>query len=135
MRMLFEPIKYQFSMNLKLSQLHGATGIEGVFKNLEDLFVSSKLFDDLDSAVSSSSALNTEIFNSLKTFFGEDAFSIISEVNPKRSDQPTISTEWGDNELAKIWIVDSRNPSTSNELKAVALSQILEVHDEPSTLN
>ena len=136
MRTSIEPLKYRFLMNVKLSQVHGSTLLNSVFPKVEDLMMSSKLFEEFEAVLQSVNTLNTEITMSLNKAVQEERYGLLSEINPKRSGQETISKDWDGNELAKIWIIDKiaqqKNPGP---LKAVALSQIVETHAESVILN
>jgi hypothetical protein len=126
-----EPIQYRYSMNVKLNAVKGRTLVNSVFPNVEDLMLTSKDFENLDQAVQSANLLNTEIVLSLNEAVREERYGILSEINPKHSNQETISKDWGPNEIAKIWIVDKiAQKENPGPIKAVALAQVVETHTE-----
>lgn len=136
MMMQAEPLKYRYIMNLKLNQIKGNTLISSVFPMVEDLMLSSKMFDEFEPVLNSLNTLNTEVTHSLNKAVQEERYGILSEINPARSGQETISKDWGPNEVAKVWIIDKiAQKEKPGPIKAVALAQILEAHDEPVVLN
>lgn len=132
-----EPIKYKYGLNLKLNHAGVKTAVNQVFPSVEDLMVSSTKFDDLESCLRSLSQLNQELILSLNTALDLERYGMLTEMNPKYGEQATISKEWGQNEIAKVWIVDKirRTEDPSAPIKAISLSQVLEVHGEPEMLN
>ena len=134
--MMYEPIKFSYTMNVKLNHVHGNTFVSSVFPHVEDLLLSSKRFETIENAIKSATTLNLEVAQSLNAAVREDRYGLISEVNPKHSNEKTISVDWAPNEFAKIWIIDKieqkKNPGP---IRAVGLSQIIEVADAPVTLN
>jgi len=135
-QMMFEPTKYMFSANIKLSQVPGNTLLSHVFPSIEDFLVSSKKYDDPKDAVLSANRFNKEICVSLNHAVGADRYDCFVEYNPAQTNEDTISTDWGVNELVKVWIIDKieqkRNP---RPLKAVGLCQVLEIYGSSTTLN
>ena len=128
--------KYRYSMNVKLAHIGGPTAVSSLFPNVEDLVMSSKIFDDLQQAVTSANDLNTQIMFSLNAAVNEERYGIMSEINPKHSNKETLSKEWGDTEIAKIWIIDRiLQQEKPGPIKAVGLAQVLEVQSQPTTLN
>ena len=134
--MTIEPTKYRYSMDLKLSHVYGHTAVSSVFKHAEDLIVASKTFDAFDIAVNSLNQFTTEMVVNINVGLMEDRYGIISEVNPARTGQETISKEWSANEIAKVWIVDKiLQAEQPTPIKAIGLAQILEVPSDPVILN
>jgi len=133
--MMIQPKFFRHTTNVKLSQI-SKTLVNCVFPNVEDLITSSKSFDMLEGAVKSATDLVTEITMSLNMSVGEDRYGIVSELNPSHSKQETISKDWTENEIAKIWVIDkihrAQNPGP---IKAVGLTQILEFKGDPVHLN
>jgi hypothetical protein len=127
---LSTPIKYRYAMSMKLSQL-GATPANFLFPHIEDLVISSKHFEEFDDAVKSVNALVDELTGVLNTSMKFEKYKMISEINPKFSSKETISKDWGNTEVAKLWIVDKiRQETTPGPILAVALAQLLEVPGE-----
>lgn len=133
--MMTQPTLFRHTTNVKLSQI-SKTLVNCVFPNVEDLIASSKSFDILEGAIKSATDLVTEITTSLNMSIGEDRYGIVSELNPSHSKQETISKDWAENEIAKIWVIDkihrNQNPGP---IKAVGLTQILEFKGDPVPLN
>lgn len=134
--MIYEPVRFSYTMNVKLNHVRGNTFVNSVFPHVEDIVLSSKRFDTLETAVKSATLLNAEVVQSLNGAVREDRYAIFSEINPKHCDEKCVSVEWAPNEFAKIWIIDKilqkQNPGP---IKAIGLAQIIEVHDEAVTLN
>lgn len=129
------PVKYRYAMNIKLSQV-GVTPANALFPNVEDMVLSSRHFDEFNVAVESANELVAEITTTLNTSVAIEKYKMISEINPKFSGKETISKDWGNNEVAKLWIVDKiRQEKQPGPILAVALAQLLEVPGEPVSLN
>lgn len=129
-------VKYRYSMSLKIGHLVGRTPIQSVFPNPEDIIISSKHFDEFEQAVTSANALVTEMALNVNASINEERYGLISEVNPSRSGQETISKDWGDAELVKLWVIDKiHREENPGPIKAVGLAQILEVPAQPMTVN
>lgn len=136
MRTYAEPLKYKYIMNVKLSHVKGSTLINSVFPKVEDLMLSSKMFDEFEPVLNSLNSLNTELTMSLNKAANEERYGILSEINPARSGQETISKDWDTNEVAKVWIIDKiAQQEKPGPIKAISLAQILESHDEPVIMN
>jgi hypothetical protein len=134
--MMYEPVKFSYTMNVKLNYVNGKTLVNCVFPHVEDLVLSSKRFDTLENAIKSATDLNSEVVQSLNAAVREDRFGLFSEVNPKHSNEKALSVEWASNEIAKIWIIDKiQHKANPGPIKAVGLAQIIEVLDPPTTLN
>lgn len=130
-----QPVRYRYAMNIKLSHV-GKTPANLLFPSVEDMVLSSKHFEEFDKAVDSANNLVAEITSTLNTSVELDKYKMISEINPKFSGKETISKDWGNNEVAKLWIIDKiRQETQPGPMFAVALAQLLEVHDEPVALN
>ena len=128
--MKYECTKYRYTMNVKLSHIISRTMVNSVFPNVEDFVLSSKNFDDLEQTLVSANSINTEIIASLNQASQEERFGMISEINPKHSNQPTISKEWADDEIAKLWIIDKiHQKEHPGPIKALGLAQVLEVQE------
>lgn len=126
-----EPIKYKYNMNVKLNQVPGRTLVASVFPHAEDLMISSKNFEDFESAVASVGKLTEEIVLSLNTAIDHERYGVLSEVNPARSGQETLSKEWGAHEIAKVWVIDKiRQAESPGPIKAIGLAQVVETHEE-----
>jgi hypothetical protein len=98
------------------------------------MIISSKHFEDFDLAVQSVNALVAELTATLNTSAEELKYKMISEINPKFSGKETISKDWGNNEVAKLWIIDDLRVQKT-PMFAVALAQLLEVQGDPVLLN
>lgn len=134
--MITEPIKYRYSMNVKLAYTGGQTLVNSVFPNVEDLVLTSKLFEEMDAALHSVNLLTTEVVMSLNMGVREERYGIMSEINPKHTNEETLSKEWSDNEIAKVWIIDKiLQKEKPGPIKAVGLAQVLEVQTDPIALN
>lgn len=135
--MMREPMMYKYALNLKASAVPAKTGLNTVFPHLEDLVVSSRKFDKFEDAVTSANQLVAQLAASLNQAVQTTQFRTVSEINPKHTGKPTLSTEWGMNEVAKLWIVDDfKSKDLKNgQIRAVALAQLLEVHGEPVSIS
>jgi hypothetical protein len=124
------PTKYRYAMNLKMSQI-GSTPANVLFPHVEDLVLSSKHFEEFDHAVKSANELVGELTSTLNTSVKREKYKMISEINPKFTGKETISKDWENNEVAKLWIVDKiRQETMPGPILAVALAQLLEVPGE-----
>ena len=130
-------MQYQFAMNVKISQAGVIPqALAEIFPGLEDLVLSSKTFDTLQAAVESCNGVLGDLTKALNEAQGAQKFKLLSEVNPKHSGQPTISKDWGSNEIAKIWVVDNDvDPSNGKPIHALGLAQLVEVEIPNRTLN
>jgi hypothetical protein len=127
-----QPIKYRYAMNLKLSRVPARTVISAVFPNVEDLMFSSKTFDGAQEAVDSSSVLVKELTGSLNDALDVEQYTTLFELNPARSGKTSISSDWGDLEIAKIWIIDKvAQDIEPNALLAIGLAQVVEFYSDP----
>lgn len=132
---LTTPVRYRYAMNIKLSQV-GVTPATTLFPNVEDMVLSSRHFDEFDKAVESANELVAEITSTLNTSVSLEKYKMISEINPKFTGKETISKDWANNEVAKLWIVDKiRQEKQPGPILAVALAQLLEVPGEQVSLN
>lgn len=122
-------------MNLKMNQVNN-TPANLLFPSIEDMVVSSKHFDAFDEAVESANEFVGEMTNTLNTCAQLDKYKMISEINPKFTGKETISKDWANNEVAKLWIVDKiRQETGGGPIHAIALAQLLEVSGDPVVLN
>lgn len=133
--MLATTKKYKYAANVKLSQIPGASPAHAVFPNIEDMVMSSRHFDDFQEAVDSANGFVAEL-TSVINGPNQEKFKMLSEINPRFTGKETISKDWGPNELAKLWIVDSaRQEKGGGPILAIALTQLLEIQDEHVLLN
>lgn len=134
--MITQPTKYRYAMNIKLSQV-GKTPANSVFPSVEDMVLSSKVFEEFDKAVQSANELVAEVTATLNTSVAIDKYKVISEINPKFSGKETISKDWANNEVAKLWIIDKirQEANSPGPIFAVALAQLIEVPGDPVSLN
>lgn len=130
-----EPAKYKYSTNVKLSSLPMFTNVNSIFPNVEDIVIASCEFDDFESAIISLNLMNAEILETLNGLVQEEQFAIVSELNPAVSEVETISKEWEEGELAKVWIVDTKaKTSEHTPIRAVALTQMVELVSGPEVV-
>jgi hypothetical protein len=129
-------MQYQFAMSVKLSEAGVIpTKLKAIVPGAEDLILSSKKFDTLQAAVESCNGVLGDLTRALNEASTSRQFKLLSEVNPKHSGQPTISKDWGANEIAKVWVVDSNvDPAEGKAIHAFGLAQLIEVQQE-RTLN
>lgn len=133
--MLATATKYKYNTNVKLSQIHGSSPAHTVFPNIEDMVMSSRNFDDFQEAVDSANAFVAELATVINGP-NQDKFKMLSEVNPKFTGKETISKDWGPDEVAKLWIIDSARQDRANgPMLAIALTQLLEIQDDHVLVN
>jgi predicted choloylglycine hydrolase len=133
--MFATPVRYRYATNLKLSSI-GRTPVSSVFPNIEDIVMSSREFTDFNEAVTSANEFVAELTVSMNTATAADKYKMISEINPRFTGKETISKDWADLEVAKLWIIDAvRQASHPGPMLAVALTQLLEVPETPVAMN
>lgn len=131
-----EPTKYQYQLNIKLNHIYHETPANKLFPNIEDLMISSKVFDDFEDAVTSVNELIAECVYTLNTAVKTEQFSTMSEINPAYSDEDTLSTDWEPAEMSKLWIIDKAAQKLNPEnIRAVGLAQLMEVQGAPVMLS
>ena len=130
-----EPILFKFAVNVKMSQVPTKTGISTMFPHVEDLIISSRKYDKFEDAISGANKLISGMTAALNAAVEKPQFKMVSEINPRFSGKTTLSQEWGLNEIAKLWIVDEERTKEKKGMRAVALTQLLEVHGDPVSLN
>jgi len=130
------PPLYRYAINLKLSQVLASTQINGVFPNIEDVMISSRDFTEFEEAVTSTTALAKQLTLSLNVAVQAEKYKLVSEVNPKISGTDTVSKEWADNELLKIWILDNADGVLlDGSMPAIGLAQLIEIDSPPVFIN
>lgn len=131
-------IQYQYTMNVKLSNVPAKTSMSSIFPSAEDLMFSSKSFDDFAVAAESSNRIVTQLTNALNEAVSSSRYRMMSEVNPARSTtgDGQNTANWLENEITKIWIIDDMaEPDSAGAIHAIALSQLLEISGMDVTLN
>lgn len=127
---------FAYTTNVKLNHIQGTTLASHVFPNIEDLVIASKHFDNLETSIKSAIQLNSEIIVSLNAGAKENRYALINEINPEHSKEKTLSTEWAENEFAKLWIIDKiEQERKGGKIQALGLTQIFGVDEPPPLLN
>jgi hypothetical protein len=127
--------KYKYAMNIKLGAIE-ATAVTKLFPSVEDLIIASRQFEKLEEAVDSANRLVSEFTQSLNVAASAEKYKMVSEINPRFTGKETISTDWSEGEVAKLWIYDkAMHEKKPAHILAVALAQLLEIKGEPITLN
>jgi hypothetical protein len=123
------PLLYMYGLNVKFSSVASKTPLNELFPHVEDLMISSRDFDKFEEAIQSCNGVVTEITSFLNLAVGETKYKTVSELNPRLTGQQTLSKEWSQHEIAKLWIVDNKsdpeNPGAG--IVATALAQVMEV--------
>lgn len=83
--------------------------------------LTSRLFSSYEECISSCSRLMSD---AARHYNGTDAkFKVGSEVNPIHSNQPTLSKDWADGEISRLWIYDGAMEG-KGQINAVAQARI-----------
>jgi hypothetical protein len=102
-----------------------------LFPNVDDLVISSRAFKEFEEAVTSMNNIMTELTETMNKELGEEKFGLISEINPAQTGKNTISKQWAENEIAKLWIVDRKKRETDPNMIATGMAQLLELRADP----
>lgn len=123
-----EPVKYRFAVNVKFSAAtEMPPPVKQLFPKLDDLMLSSITFENLEEAVNSCNIVVGDIVLALNTAAKAIAYKAVSELNPDRTGQPTLSKEWADNEIAKVWIMSADAEPAKQRVSALGLAQLMEI--------
>jgi hypothetical protein len=129
-----QPKKFKYGLSVKLHLLKANTAVNSVFPRVEDFVLSSKQFDDLETAIQSVNILTTELTYTLNKAIDQEKFGIISE---SREDETPLTHEWDETAVAKIWIVDKEAQAANKTggVRAIGMAQIVHVLEDPIYLN
>lgn len=126
---------YTFSMNIKLSMLGVVpASLADNFPNAEDLVIGSKEFETMMETVSICKDALVEVVLAVNHAQDREKFKILNELNPTVSGTPTISKDWADNEIAKMWMVESGvDTSKTKKIHAFALAQVWQSEEDSTS--
>jgi hypothetical protein len=94
-----------------------------------DVMFNSRVFNSYDDALISCKRLMTDFKEAADKATGKSYFRVNAEINPEFSGEPTISTDWEFEEIARMWLFDKRMTQT-NKIDAIGRASIFSV-DSP----
>ena len=105
-----------------------------IFPNAKEISLSSRSFTNYAECVSSAKVLLDEYVTAVNSL-GAVQVKIGTEVNPKYSGHQTISKDWVDAEVARLWVYDRTMEGSGNRIDAIARTSIFAVERAPQSLN
>ncbi len=116
---------YNFSMNIKISMIGAIPpSISSTFPHAEDIVLNSIEFETMMETVSICKDAFEEVLLAVN-LANRMKFKMLNEINPIVSGVPTISKEWGENEIAKMWMVEANKDfEKTKKINAFALAQV-----------
>lgn len=94
-----------------------------------DMLFNSRVFTSYDDALVSCKRLMTDFKNAANKTVGKSYFNVNAEINPEFSGEPTVSTDWEFEEVARMWLFDKRM-AKSGKIDAIGRASIFTV-DSP----
>ena len=125
---------FNYSATIKAS----SGGIEiGVIKDLlpgvNDMALLSRTFENYSECVSSCRKLMDDFL--IRFNAQQKIYKLGSEVNPAYSGQPTLSKDWGEGEVSRIWIYEVKM-ETKGSIEAVGQARIFGfISEDVRTIN
>lgn len=97
---------FVYNATIKLSELPPCKA-QLAYPGVSDLALNSREFSSYTECVDSAKGLMEGVMNDLNTQNAEQ-FTVSAEVNPARTGIETRSRDWGDDELARLWIFNKK---------------------------
>ncbi len=125
---------FVYNVTLKLNELPSCAALDA-FPGVTDVAVSSKGFVSYAECTRSANTLMNDVVQNVNGRQPEQ-FTVSTEANPSLTGVATRSTDWGVDELARLWIFNKREEGARN-IHAVGQARIFKTVDlEPKrTLN
>jgi hypothetical protein len=94
-----------------------------LFPSMKEVAITSREFATYAECMRSSRGMMEDLAIALNGSTASDSFKVGAEVNPIISGTPTISKDWGDDEVSRFWVYD-RTMEGSARIAAVGCSKI-----------
>lgn len=121
---------FQYTALLKREQSIKCEGLE-LFPGMNEISFGSRVFNSYAECVKSCKGMMTDMSIDINTSINEQKFKVGAEVNPEVSGAPTLSREWGDQEVARFWVYDKSMEGTGGKIDAVCKGSIYAIPKLP----
>ena len=114
-------MNFIYNATIKLSELPPCKA-QAAYPGVSDLALNSRPFETYIECVNSAKGLMEDVVNDVNLRKGEE-FTVSAEVNPTQTGIETRSRDWGDDELARLWIFNKKEIG-STRIHAVGQARI-----------
>lgn len=123
---------FVYSVVIKNDQAVTYDALE-VFPSLDELTLHSRKFQSYADTLSSCRRLLEDITANINHHVGAQTFRLAAEVNPEISGQDTLSTDWGEDEVSRVWVFDRGMEGQNQKIEAICRGSIFAVEaDRPA---
>lgn len=112
-------VHFSYMVQLKLITRNGDLKLlQDDYPGVTDITLASRDFIDYDECVVSSKRFMDDMLAKANGAVEEPIYKLSTELNPTLTGQPTMSNDWANHELSRLWIYD-KNMEGSKQIQAV----------------
>jgi len=125
---------FAYTATIKLNEI-AKCKVQKEFPGVSDLAISSRNFPNYYDCSNSVRNFMNSVAAKVNSDLPEDHHYVITtEVNPVYSGVDTKSKDWGDGELARVWMFTAEQEE-ANQIQAVGQARVFMFTREPARLN
>lgn len=103
---------FTYMATVKLIVSQSIPVLSDEYPGITDLSLNSREFIDYNECLLSCRTFMESMKNRINEKSGDAVFMLSSEINPKFSGQATLSKDWDQGEIARLWIFDEKMQKT-----------------------
>ena len=120
-----------YNVTIKLSDIPTLADI--TFPEITDLAIKSREFSSYVECIDSAKLIMIDITQNINKCILTGEYAVISEVNPVHSGVPTRSKDWGEFEIARLWIFNKQD-ETAEMIRAAGQARIFMITSDHAPL-